>query len=59
MNTFQQKLHRPQRVGPVDGICSFWELSQSLVAHLCEHLGLPGNPPAAVEAAREKQVFLF
>lgn len=40
----------------MDGVFSFWELSQPLVARLAEHLGLPGNPPAAVDNARDKQV---
>ena len=35
---------------------SFWELSQPLVARLAERLGLPGNPPDAVDNARDKQV---
>ena len=43
-------------MGQVDGILSFWELSQPLVARLAERLGLPANSPAAVDAAREKQV---
>merc|ERR1719277_1603075 len=30
------------------------ELSVPLVARLCERLGLPGPPPAAVDAARDK-----
>ena len=45
-----------QDLGQIDGVLSFWELSQPLVARLAEHLGLPGNPPAAVDAARDKQV---
>lgn len=45
-----------QELGQVDGILSFWELSQPLVSRLAERLGLPANPPAAVDAAREKQV---
>jgi len=40
----------------VDGLISFWELSQPLVARLAEQLGLPGNPPDAVDNARDKQV---
>ena len=45
-----------QELGQVDGVLSFWELSQALVSRLAERLGLPANPPAAVDAAREKQV---
>ncbi|KAK9851562.1 hypothetical protein WJX84_001702 [Apatococcus fuscideae] len=41
--------------GQIDGVLSFWELSQALVSRLAEALGLPGNPPSAVDAAREKQ----
>ena len=40
----------------MDGILSFWELSQPLVSRLAERLGVPANAPAAVDAAREKQV---
>lgn len=39
----------------MDGVISFWELSQPLVARLAEQLGLPGNPPDAVDNARDKQ----
>ncbi len=39
----------------MDGVLSFWELSQALVSRLAEALGLPGNPPSAVDQAREKQ----
>lgn len=42
----------------MDGILSFWELSQPLVSRLAERLGLPANPPAAVDTAREKQVLM-
>lgn len=45
-----------QELGQVDGICSFWEAAQALVASLAERLGLLAHTPAAVEAAREKQV---
>lgn len=40
----------------MDGICSFWEAAQALVASLAERQGLLAHPPAAVENAREKQV---
>ena len=50
-------MHPPlQELGQVDGICSFWEAAQALVAALAERMGLAAHPPAAVEAAREKQV---
>ena len=45
-----------QEMGQVDAILSFWELSQSLVSRLAEHLNLPCNPPSAVDIARDKQV---
>ena len=45
-----------QEFGQVDGVISFWELSQPLVARLAEQLSLPGNPPDAVDNARDKQV---
>ena len=47
-----------QELGQVDGILSFWDLSGPLVAKLCSALGLPGNPLAALEAARDKKVVL-
>merc|ERR1719335_2153311 len=40
--------------GEADAICTFVELSVPLVAWLCEVLGLPGNLPSAVDAARDK-----
>ena len=46
-----------QEYGQVDGVISFWELSQPLVARLAEQLSLPGNPPDAVDNARDKQVW--
>ena len=45
-----------QVLGQIDGVCSFWEAAQSLVASLAERLGLLAHTPDAVEAAREKQV---
>jgi len=41
-------------VGPADAVCTFVELSVPLVARLAERFGLPGPPPAAVDAARNK-----
>ena len=41
-------------VGDLDGVCTFCEMAVPLVARLAEALGLPGNPPAAVDAARDK-----
>ena len=43
----------------MDGICSFWEAAQALVATLGERVGLLSHPPGAVENAREKQVGLL
>ena len=37
-----------------DGICTFCEVAVPVVSRLSEHLGLPGNPPAAVDKARDK-----
>lgn len=39
----------------MDGVVSFWEIAQPLVARLAETLGLAGNLPDSVDAAREKQ----
>ena len=41
-------------VGDLDGVCTFCEMAVPLVARLAEALGLPGNPPAAVDTARDK-----
>lgn len=40
--------------GEADGIVTLVELSVSLVARLCEQLGLPGPSPHAVAQARDK-----
>ena len=41
-----------QEFGELDGVCTFCEMAVPLVARLAEKLGLPGNTPAAVDAAR-------
>ena len=38
----------------MDGVCTFCEMAVPLVARLAEKLGLPGNSPQAVDAARDK-----
>lgn len=38
----------------VDGVVTFCEMAVPLVSRLAEALGLPGNTPAAVDAARDK-----
>ena len=43
-----------REVGEVDGVCTFCEMAVPLVARLAEKLGLPGNPPSAVDDARDK-----
>ena len=43
-----------QEFGELDGVCTFCEMAVPLVARLAEKLGLPGNTPAAVDAARDK-----
>jgi len=40
--------------GELDGICTFCEMAVPLATRLAEKLGLPGNTPAAVDAARDK-----
>jgi carnosine synthase len=40
--------------GALDGVTTFCELAVPLVARLAEALGLPGNSPDAVDAARDK-----
>ncbi len=37
-----------------DGVLTFWEDSVSVAARVADRLGLPGNPPDAVDAARSK-----
>ncbi|HEY6835170.1 MAG TPA: ATP-grasp domain-containing protein [Gaiellaceae bacterium] len=37
-----------------DGVLTFWEDSVTAVARVAAALGLPGNPPEAVDAARSK-----
>ncbi|MEA2150243.1 MAG: carnosine synthase [Solirubrobacteraceae bacterium] len=37
-----------------DGVLTFWEDSVCVVARVAAALGLPGNPPDAVDAARSK-----
>ena len=40
--------------GDLDGVVSFSEMAQPLVARLAEKLGLPGPAPSVVDAARDK-----
>ncbi|KAF8057917.1 hypothetical protein HT031_005863 [Scenedesmus sp. PABB004] len=40
--------------GRLDGVTTFNEFAVPLVARLAERLGLPGNPPAACDLARDK-----
>jgi carnosine synthase len=47
-----QKLRKD--LGELDGIVSFSEMAMPLVSRLAEKLGLPGNPPSAVDEARDK-----
>ena len=37
-----------------DGVLTFWENSVGVSARVAAALGLPGNPPEAVDAARSK-----
>ena len=41
-----------QDFGELDGMCTFSEMAVPLVSRLTERFGLPGNTPAAVDAAR-------
>jgi biotin carboxylase len=50
----QAILKAKRDIGELDGVCSFSEMAMPLVARLAEKLGLPGNSPAAVDAARDK-----
>ena len=40
--------------GQLDGIVSFAELAQQLVAKLCDHFQVPGNSLESINAARNK-----
>lgn len=42
------------KLGGLDGITTFCEMAVPLVARLAEKLGLPGNSPESVDAARDK-----
>ena len=50
----QVMLQWMQDLGELDGVCTFCEMAVPLVARIAETLGLPGNSPAAVDAARDK-----
>lgn len=41
-------------LGGLDGVTTFCEMAVPLVSRLAEALGLPGNTPEAVDAARDK-----
>ncbi len=43
-----------QDLGELDGVCTFCEMAVPLVSRIAETLGLPGNAPGAVDAARDK-----
>ena len=43
-----------KQLGELDGVVSFSEMAMPLVSRLAEKMGLPGNPPSAVDDARDK-----
>lgn len=43
---------------PPDAVCTFWEDSPPVIARVARTLGLPGNAPEAVDAARSKRLTL-
>jgi biotin carboxylase len=43
---------------PPDAICTFWEDSPPVIARVAAKLGLPGNAPEAIDAARSKRLTL-
>ena len=43
-----------QEYGELDGVCTFCEMAVPLVSRISEKFALPGNTPAAVDAARDK-----
>eukprot|EP00959_Pyramimonas_sp_CCMP1952_P104130 2176526-Pyramimonas_sp.AAC.1 len=38
----------------VDGVMTFWETAVPLAARVAQKLSLPGNPPSAIDAAKNK-----
>ena len=54
MTSCVKSLQWVQDLGELDGVCTFCEMAVPLVARIAETLGLPGNSPAAVDAARDK-----
>ena len=48
--------HYQDTESPLAGICTFCELAVPTVARLCEALGLPSSPSAAVDTARDKHM---
>lgn len=53
-SVFQAIRNASAALGGLDGITTFCEMAVPLVARLTEALGLPGNTPEAVDAARDK-----
>ena len=43
----------------IDGVCTFWEDDVPVVARVAAALGLPGNDPEAIDAARSKRLTLL
>ena len=43
-----------EELGSIDGITTFCEMAVPLAAALAHSLHLPGNPPSAVDLARDK-----
>lgn len=43
-----------KELGELDGVCTFCEMAVPLVSRVAETLGLSGNAPDAVDAARDK-----
>lgn len=52
--TFQAVRSASAALGGLDGVTTFCEMAVPLVSRLAEALGLPGNTPQAVDAARDK-----
>mmetsp|Transcript_73735 Transcript_73735/g.130190 ORF Transcript_73735/g.130190 Transcript_73735/m.130190 type:complete len:650 (+) Transcript_73735:66-2015(+) len=49
-----EAVEKDPKVGKIDGVATFAELSVSIAARLAEALGLPGPTPEAVDKARDK-----
>ena len=53
---FKECVTSLSKIGTIDGICTFVELSAPLTARLCEHFKVAGHSVSAVASARNKHM---